>query len=64
MPIEYIPEVKRILKAAGYTDAQIKTSEVRAEQDYNKSRDLPPATKDLPERFTNPDDLVPTVAKD
>jgi len=38
MTITYSPEVKALLKASGMTDAQVKTSEVKAAQAQNQAR--------------------------
>lgn len=41
MTIKYSPEVKKILKAAGWSDAQIKTAEVKSAQEQKKAEALP-----------------------
>jgi hypothetical protein len=55
MPVKYTPEVKQILKAAGYSDAEIKTLEVKAEQAFRVDRALKP--EDLkpmnPEKYSD-----------
>lgn len=37
MPVTFTPQVKSLLRAAGYTDAQIKTQEVKVTQAQNQA---------------------------
>ena len=64
MRVTYNVDVKRIMRAAGYTEAQIRTSEVKAAQEYNKDRARPAAAANLPERFSNVEDLQPVTPRD
>lgn len=55
MTITITPEVKRLLRAAGFTDAEIATKEVRANEAHNLlMQPTNPLEEDvkLPERFS------------
>ena len=46
--------IKQIMKASGMTDEQIKTSEVRANQDSNRMKAVKPEDEEpMSERFTD-----------
>lgn len=67
MTIVYTPEVKRILKASGFSDEEIATSEVRANQAHNyAAQPMDPMEEDvkLPPRFSENSITYPVTAAD
>jgi len=63
MAFTFTEQVKQILRASGFTEAEIRTQEVRTAQGMNQSKRPDGAEPgiELPERFTGKPEDLPKV---